>query len=143
MEYRLYCPCCGHLEVSFDEPNTVIENCLFCKTLLKNTLKSTKYFMDAVGGADHVEDLHEYIRQQYVYNDPQFDAQKFEEYKAYKKQLAAGANSGYQAKCPTCGSPNISKIGAGKKVASVGLFGVFAIGHVSKTFKCNNCGMKF
>lgn len=45
--------------------------------------------------------------------------------------------------CPTCGSSNIHKISTLNKVGSVVTFGILATGHVSKTFKCSNCGMKF
>ena len=45
--------------------------------------------------------------------------------------------------CPTCQSTNIHKISTTNKVGSAVAFGVFSIGHLSKTFKCNNCGMKF
>ncbi len=43
-------------------------------------------------------------------------------------------------KCPTCGSTNIEKISATSKVGKAVLFGIFAAGAISKTFKCNNCG---
>ena len=42
-------------------------------------------------------------------------------------------------KCPTCGSPDIEKISMKSKVGKAVLFGVFAAGKISKTFKCNNC----
>jgi hypothetical protein len=45
-----------------------------------------------------------------------------------------------QPKCPACSSINISKIGTMNRVGSVALFGIFSMGHVSKTFKCNQCG---
>ena len=45
--------------------------------------------------------------------------------------------------CPTCQSTNIKKISTTNKVGSAVAFGVFSVGHLSKTFKCNNCGMKF
>lgn len=45
--------------------------------------------------------------------------------------------------CPTCQSTNIKKISTTNKVGSAVAFGVFSVGHISKTFKCNNCGMKF
>ena len=41
--------------------------------------------------------------------------------------------------CPTCKSTNVSKIGAGERAASVGLFGIFSK-KINKTFKCNSCG---
>lgn len=46
-------------------------------------------------------------------------------------------------KCPTCSSTNIQKISASNKVGSAVFFGLFSVGHISKTFKCDNCGMKF
>lgn len=46
-------------------------------------------------------------------------------------------------KCPTCGSTNLSKITATQKVGKAALFGLFAVGDMSKTWKCNNCGSKF
>ena len=46
-------------------------------------------------------------------------------------------------KCPTCGSSNVKKISKASKVKTGILLGVFSIGKVSKTFKCNNCGYKW
>ena len=46
-------------------------------------------------------------------------------------------------KCPTCGSSVIQKISPGSKVGSAVLFGVFALGHISKTFVCTQCGSKW
>ena len=44
-----------------------------------------------------------------------------------------------QPHCPTCGSTNISKIGAVERVGSIALWGLFSK-KINKTFKCNNCG---
>ena len=46
-------------------------------------------------------------------------------------------------KCPTCGSTNIKKISGLSKVGSVALWGVFAVGKVSKQWHCNNCGSEW
>ena len=46
-------------------------------------------------------------------------------------------------RCPTCSSTNIEKISGANKAASVAVFGILSLGHISKTFKCKNCGMKF
>ena len=46
-------------------------------------------------------------------------------------------------KCPTCGSTNIEKISTSSKVGSALLVGVFALGKITKTFKCKNCGYKW
>ena len=46
-------------------------------------------------------------------------------------------------KCPICNSTQIHKISVTNKAASAITFGIFAAGHVSKTYKCNVCGSKF
>lgn len=46
-------------------------------------------------------------------------------------------------KCPTCGSPDLSKISTVKKAAKIGMFGIFGAGDIGKTWKCNNCGSRF
>lgn len=46
-------------------------------------------------------------------------------------------------KCPICSSTKVHKISLTNKAASAIAFGVFAAGHVSKTYKCDVCGSKF
>lgn len=46
-------------------------------------------------------------------------------------------------KCPTCGSKEVEKISLKNKVGAAALFGVFSIGHLSKTLKCKKCGFKW
>lgn len=41
--------------------------------------------------------------------------------------------------CPNCKSPNVKKISGASKVGSAALFGVFAMGKITKTYECNNC----
>ena len=45
--------------------------------------------------------------------------------------------------CPYCNSTNTKKISGFSKAGSVALFGVFAMGKVSKQWHCNNCGSDF
>lgn len=45
-------------------------------------------------------------------------------------------------KCPTCGSTNIEKISATKKITGEFLFGIFN-SDVRKTFHCKNCNYKW
>lgn len=45
--------------------------------------------------------------------------------------------------CPYCHSTDIKKITAMSKVGSVALFGIFAMGKVSKQWHCNSCGSDF
>lgn len=45
--------------------------------------------------------------------------------------------------CPYCQSTNTKKITNMSKAGSVALFGVFAMGKVSKNYHCNSCGSDF
>lgn len=45
--------------------------------------------------------------------------------------------------CPYCKSTNTKKISGLSKAASVGLFGIFALGKTTKQFHCNNCKADF
>lgn len=45
--------------------------------------------------------------------------------------------------CPYCQSTNTTKISNLSKAGSVALFGVFAMGKVSKNYHCNSCGSNF
>lgn len=47
------------------------------------------------------------------------------------------------AECPYCHSKNTKKISGLSKVGSVALWGVFAVGKVSKQWHCNNCGSEW
>lgn len=46
-------------------------------------------------------------------------------------------------KCPYCNSINTKKISGLSKAGSVAMFGVFAVGKVSKQWHCNNCKSDF
>jgi hypothetical protein len=43
-------------------------------------------------------------------------------------------------KCPTCEMQTVVKITGADKVATAALIGVFALGKISKSFKCISCG---
>lgn len=47
------------------------------------------------------------------------------------------------AECPYCHSKNTKKISGFSKAGSVALFGVFAMGKVSKQWHCNQCKSDF
>ena len=49
----------------------------------------------------------------------------------------------YVVKCPFCQSSNVKKISGASKAASAIAFGIFALGKVTKTWHCNNCGSNF
>ncbi len=45
--------------------------------------------------------------------------------------------------CPVCSSADIRKISLTNKAVSALVLGVLSAGHVSKTYKCQNCGAEF
>lgn len=45
----------------------------------------------------------------------------------------------YIPHCPTCGSPDVQKIGGVERAASIGMFGIFSR-KINKSMKCRNCG---
>lgn len=45
--------------------------------------------------------------------------------------------------CPICGSADLKKLSTVGKAAKIGIFGIFGAGSLGKTYKCNNCGVKF
>ena len=45
--------------------------------------------------------------------------------------------------CPFCNSSDCKKISDMSKAASAAIFGVLALGKISKTWHCNSCGSNF
>ncbi|MBW9145753.1 ribosomal protein L7/L12 [Clostridium sp. CM027] len=46
-------------------------------------------------------------------------------------------------KCPNCKSVKCNKIGSISKAASVGVWGIFSLGKLNKTWECKSCGYKW
>lgn len=59
-----------------------------------------------------------------------------EEYKAQEEREARKPH------CPFCNSTNLSKIGTGSKLLSIGAFGL-ASSKIGKTYHCNHCKANF
>lgn len=68
-----------------------------------------------------------------------------ESYKAEEATKKATEDFQYRnnAECPYCHSKNTKKISGLSKAGSVAMFGVFAVGKVSKQWHCNNCKSDF
>ena len=91
--------------------------------------------------------LKETVREEYVYNNPLFDKEKYEarerEYLEWAERNKAGLNPlDNLPKCPTCGSTNLSRLSG---IGMITMFGGFGVtdGNAGKTFKCNNCGYRW
>lgn len=71
--------------------------------------------------------------------DKMDSARKFKEEKELKE---AQLQEQHIPKCPVCSSPNIEKIGALERGASIAMLGIFSK-KINKSFKCKNCGYTF
>lgn len=59
-----------------------------------------------------------------------------------RKAEEEAAKPVYTPRCPTCGSPDLEKIGAGAKLIDVAIWGL-ASRKPGKQFKCKNCGYEW
>lgn len=135
------CPKCGYVKINM----VSIPDCEFCKSELIKTDEDDVLYSNALlfdDDFDLVDLIEDKLYHKYVFNSPEFNQSLFDE----RRRNDMIKRHGYQKevenapKCPTCNSHEIERIGGLNKAASVGLFGVFAIGHVSKTFHCKKCG---
>ena len=107
-------------------------------------------------GSQKVNAFKEVLRQKYLYghsdmiNDYLMKQREYHSSKEYLNELYRSSleykikhDSGNSPKCPSCGSTNLTKLSNAGKVAKIGLFGIFGAGNLGKTYKCNNCGIKF
>ena len=71
--------------------------------------------------------------------EAQEECKKQKELQSKKEEIMYAHN----AECPYCHSKNTKKISGISKAGSVAMFGIFAIGKVSKQWHCNNCKSDF
>ena len=151
MDHVKYCPVCGFVYcylVTLRNKN----QCRECHSNLIDTGKTLQEFYTELNTKEP-EYVQKYIGQKYIYikenklYDPIKENIRLKEdmkYSEYVKTLEQKQiETSNIPHCPTCGSTNIEKISGVNKVGSAALFGVFSLGHISKTFRCKNCGMKF
>lgn len=123
----IYCTKCLDSRYQINEN----EKCWLCKIEMTESIKGTLYEVE------HYGDNHPELK-----DSPEFDEQ------AYQRRInwvpiEYGNDSNNKPKCPSCQSTNLSKISSVGKAAKIGLFGIFGAGDIGKTYRCNNCGVKF
>lgn len=57
--------------------------------------------------------------------------------------MSKSKTSNVIVKCPYCNSTNTNKISTISKAGNAAIFGIFAIGKISKQWHCNNCNSDF
>lgn len=143
-----YCPYCKKYQ-----PSTFYD-CAFClrKLWLLKDWEDTedeekedwlKYPMPAKDISKFDPDIVKKNQDEATVYDSQVKAEIQEKLdKERRKAEEEAAKPKYVPRCPTCGSPDLEKIGAASKVLDVAFWG-FASGKVKKTFHCNNCGYEW
>ena len=145
--YLFYCKKCGRVAWSLDKKDD--KKCDCCGSNLydvPNEYTANFRWRDGDGEQALIEEL--------VKTSPEFAPYLFE----HRDEILANKSAQYEAamahgkaileeknrvaKCPSCGSSNVSKIGALGRTVSVGIWGL-ASSKIGKTHKCNNCGTTF
>lgn len=149
-----FCPICGNTETVFMYKPGEKYYCSKCGRMIYPVMN--EYLNPNYKGSFKSDEAEEEFKQRYIYKSK--DAQKLKDSKDDKidnfikvRQMARDGvqftsnpdssikKQTYTPKCPTCGSPNISKIGTVERAGSVAAFGL-ASKKIGKTFKCSNCG---
>ena len=152
MDQVYFCPTCGYITWDSVLTGPAIEKkCLFCGADLQGTGKDHDFFWKRSDDKQEcrrlLKRLEETVREEYVYNNPLFDKEKYEAREQADRERIARNKAGLNPldnlpKCPTCGSTNLSRLSG---VGMITMFGGFGVtdGNAGKTFKCNNCGYRW
>lgn len=155
MEILAFCPKCARIQIAFTD--CTAGSCPDCgATLIKTDVPESddpkvltpewyefrrKFFKEKIepfGELDRSSPDFQYVYAKY-FGTP-------EEKQEQEHKLQERVNAKIQASlphCPVCNSTKLQKISTANKIGSAALFGVFAIGHINKTYRCLNCGYKF
>lgn len=161
MKKGYVCPKCADIYTNVRYRNSN-GTCIYCGSKLVQTDVTTRELYDMTSDEetfDEVKDKARIVANKY--GDFQFSETAYnkkrriqrEENEAIKRRLQASNSSTTSPSfssvaqqsntniphCPTCGSSNIRKIGAGERTASILGLGLFSR-KINKTWKCNNCG---
>lgn len=122
-----YCPKCGH---SFPED---WDECNECEVELIYEANDRELNLSQEEREYYDKKSRGYLNQEFVKRGESLTFEAYP-YKQNKEQ--------HIPKCPICSSPNIEKIGALERGASIAMLGIFSK-KINKSFKCKNCGYTF
>ena len=141
-----YCKRCGR--IAQEEYNANEQICDYCNNIMQYI---PKQFLIGKRGIALNKELEEQFINEYIKSSPEFDQYLFdhrdedlfnrrmENWAELEHGKAILEEKNRVPKCPSCGSSNISKIGAVSRVVSTSFLGL-ASSKIGKTHKCNNCG---
>lgn len=141
-----YCKKCGR--IAQEEYNKNEQICDYCNNIMQYIPDE---FLIGKRKCIFKDELKDQFIDEYIKSSPEFDQYLFEhrDEDMFNKRMSDKAKMAHGkavleeqsrvAKCPSCGSANVSKIGVVNRTVSTGLFGL-ASSKIGKTHKCNNCG---
>ena len=167
MDELLFCNKCGKVRMS--SVNKIGDQCLTCETgtfigtginYSVADAEVTKEYKEAHNGDyPSIKESDEMLREKYFYGKLDKDVDCFAVDKREYRESPEGVEEQNQQtrkwmrsqqngnvgvpKCPICGSTNLNKITATRKILKVGLFGRLGTGDLGKTYQCGQCGAKF
>lgn len=142
IDEKLNCDCCGAETYKVPQEYLLVYNDEICENNIKDEKTKLKLYDELVKpSAEFDQNLFDHRDEILAQNSAEYyrvinignailNGAKPEE--AFKGNFNV-------AKCPSCGSANISKIGIVNRALSVSLFGL-ASNKIGKNYKCNNCG---
>ena len=142
-----YCKKCGR--VTHESYGRKEQICDCCKNVMYPV--PNQYLWDGFDENFKDKESEQLLIEELVKTSPEFDQYLFDHRDEILAKQSAELNAKLAhgkaileeqsrvAKCPSCGSSNVSKIGTLNRMVSTGLFGL-ASSKISKTHKCNHCG---
>jgi len=138
IRHTSYCTRCGNFWFIDIE-----DRCYYCNSKMQSTEMTSDEWKNMTDKQKEQDYRNLIINK--VFTSQDFDINKWNDRARQEKKFNEIISSPLDyihqnvPKCPTCGSTNLSKVGTGERVVSVGLLGLFS-GKINKTFKCKNCG---
>lgn len=142
-----YCKKCGR--VTHESYGRKEQICDCCKNVMYPV--PNQYLWDGFDENFKDKESEQLLIEELVKTSPEFDQYLFDHRDERLAKQSAELNAKLAhgkaileeqsrvAKCPSCGSSNVSKIRTLNRMVSAGLFGL-ASSKISKTHKCNHCG---
>lgn len=141
-----YCKKCGR--IAQEEYNKNEQICDYCNNIMQYIPDE---FLIGKRKCIFKDELKDQFIDEYIKSSPEFDQYLFEhrDEDMFNKRMSDKAKIAHgkaileeqsrMAKCPSCGSANVSKIGVVNRTISTHFLGLGS-SKIGKTHKCNHCG---
>ena len=132
-----YCSKCGEFATM---PNPE-KKCSYCKTPYKtlNGFTTNDYYYKLKTWEEREQKVEE-IFETIIKPNPDFDQKTYENRLKFEEaERNRPIDSASYIHCPNCKSTQVQRISVANKVGSAALFGIFAVSHVGKSYKCKTC----